>query len=134
MSDLFYSYLFQERRGRTRNSIPIKDVLNRIVSDELYGFLKCDVKVPEHLKQRFSQFPPIFKNIEISISDVGPYMKQLCEKTGCLQHPRKTLISSYFGKDIVLTTCQLKWYILNGEFLFINRLYLCSDDSKVVFK
>ena len=118
MSDLFYSYLFQERRGRTRNSIPIKDVLNRIVSDELYGFLKCDVKVPEHLKQRFSQFPPIFKNIEISISDVGPYMKQLCEKTGCLQHPRKTLISSYFGKNIVLTTCQLKWYILNGEFLF----------------
>ena len=114
---IFYNFFFflQEVEGRTRNVIPLTSFLNRVVSDELYGFAKCDVRVPEALKEHFEQFPPIFKNTEVSIEDVGPYMKSLCQKLDYLRKPRRTLISSFFGKQLVLTTDQIKWYVQNGE-------------------
>ena len=117
---MFLSYLQQERVGqRRRDVIPIKGFLNRVVSDELYGLVKCDVRVPADQREFYSQFPPIFKNTEVSIDDVGPYMKQLCEKLGYLKHPRRTLISSFYGKELVLTTDQVKWYVQNGELFFL---------------
>ena len=86
-----------------------------MVSDEFFGFAKCDVRVPDEQKEFFSQFPPIFKNVEVSNNDVGPYMKGLLNILGRLKKPRRTLISSFFGEGVVLTTDQIKWYLQNGE-------------------
>ena len=58
---IFLFYCQQERDGRTKHVIPIKDFLNGVTSDELYGFVQCDVTVPNHLKPFYSQFPPIFQ-------------------------------------------------------------------------
>ena len=79
-----------------------------MVSDEFFGFAKCDVRVPDEQKEFFSQFPPIFKNVEVSNNDVGPYMKGLLNILGRLKKPRRTLISSFFGEGVVLTTDQIK--------------------------
>ena len=86
-----------------------------MVSDELFGFAKCDVHVPDERKEFFSQFPPVFKNVEVSNNDVGPYMKELLKTLGYLNKPRRTLISSFFGEGVVLTTDQIKWYLQNGK-------------------
>ena len=86
-----------------------------MVFDELFGFAKCDVHVPDERKEFYSQFPPVFKNVEVSNNDVGPYMKELLKTLGSLNKPRRTLISSFFGEGVVLTTDQIKWYLQNGK-------------------
>ena len=57
--------------------------------------------------------PPIFKNVQITIDNVGPFMKKLCEKLGEFKTPRHALIASYFGKKIMLTSQILQWYMIS---------------------
>ena len=45
------------------------DIKNAIMNDESFGIVKCSLHVPEHLIEKFSEFPPIFKNTEITIAD-----------------------------------------------------------------
>ena len=93
----------------------VTDFLDKIQQDEIFGLVQCSVQVPEYLKCHFSQFPPIYKIAEVSLEDVGPYMRELCILYGELKKPRRTLISSFFGEKVLLTTSQIKWYLEHGE-------------------
>ena len=95
--------------------LTVTQLLEKIVSDELFGLVQCDVRVPDHLKSHFAQFLPVFKNAMVSLEDVGPHMRALCEHYGVLNKPRRTLISSYYGEQVLLTTSQIQWYINHGE-------------------
>ena len=37
-------------------------LLTRIHEDKLFVYVQCDLEVPEELRERFANFPPIFKN------------------------------------------------------------------------
>jgi hypothetical protein len=37
-----------------------------VISDKLFGYVECDIRVPEHLYEHFSEMCPIFKNIDIN--------------------------------------------------------------------
>jgi len=111
-------FFFQQERHQhlpQRTKYTESELLEEILADNIFGVAECDVSVPENLKHKYSQFPPVFKNVNVSINDVGPYMKELCQKSGYLSTPRRTLISSFFGEEVVLTTDQIKWYLQNGE-------------------
>ena len=70
-----------------------------IRSGKLFGYVRCDLKVPEHLKAYFPNFPPIFKTTVVSRNDVGDLMKEFAEKEGNLSQPRKKLKSSFHLKN-----------------------------------
>ena len=36
------------------------------MTNKLFGFVECDIEVPDYLKDHFSEMCPIFKNIEIN--------------------------------------------------------------------
>ena len=36
----------------------------------LFGYVQCDIDVPEHLRDYFSNFPPFFKNTVVSKNDI----------------------------------------------------------------
>ena len=97
--------------------LTVAELLEKIMNDELFGLVQCDVRVPDHLKSYFAQFLPVFKNAMVSLEDVGPHMRALCEHYGVLNKPRRTLISSYYGEQVLLTTSQIQWYIDHGELL-----------------
>ena len=59
---------------------------------------------------RFSEFPPIFKNTEIKMEDVGTYMQEYCESIGRTTCVKKSLISSMHGKELVILTPLFKKY------------------------
>ena len=86
-----------------------------ISSEELFGFIVCDAAVPDHLKKKFAQFQPIFKNEMVSIDDVGEVMRELCIRYGYLKTPARTLIASFFGNGILLTSDQVIWYLNHGK-------------------
>ena len=50
-------------------------ILQAVMNDQLFGALEVDVHVPNDLKTKFAEMPPIFKNIEISRDDIGDHMK-----------------------------------------------------------
>ena len=49
-----------------------------------YSFeIVCDLHVPDHLIERYSDFPPIFKNVGIGVKDdIGSHMQEYCELIG----------------------------------------------------
>ncbi|POM61034.1 hypothetical protein PHPALM_30018, partial [Phytophthora palmivora] len=94
------------------------DIVDDIVNDKIFGFLECDIRTPDHLKDYFSEMTPVFKNILISCSDesvIGKHMFDYNEKRkqSRAKSARK-LIGSYFGEKILIYTPLLKWYLAHG--------------------
>ena len=63
-----------------RRPLSEEQLLQRIIDGRLFGYVQCDVEVPEHLRDYFSNFPPIFKNTVVSRDDIGNLMKQHAER------------------------------------------------------
>ena len=89
-------------------------LLKQICARIYFGAVVCDICVPEPLKEYFAEMPPVFKNVEVSIEDIGPYMKNVCQNLGEFKMPRRSLIGSYFGKQIMVATPLLQWYYKHG--------------------
>jgi hypothetical protein len=103
------------------NTISKTIIINAITNGSLFGMVECSIEVPPSLKEHFSEMTPIFKNAEISINDIGPTMKDYANTHGFLKQPRRSLIGSYIGKKILLTTPLLKWYLEHG--LIITEIF-----------
>ena len=91
-----------------------EDILKGIMNDDLFGIVKYSVHVPEHLVNKFSEFPPIFKNTEITIADIGEHMQEFCRKTTRRTGVKRSLISSMWGEGIVTLSPLLKKYVEMG--------------------
>ena len=70
--------------------------------------------MPEHLVDYFSEFPPIFKNTEITMADIGEHMQAYARSIQREKCVDKALISSMKGDGIVLLTPLFKKYIEMG--------------------
>ena len=97
------------RHGATQEQL-----LSAIQEGNLFGFVVCDINVPEHLKEQFAEMCPIFKNINISRDDIGNVMRSYGKEHGIMQTPRRSLIGSMFGENILLYTPLLQWYLKHG--------------------
>ena len=78
-----------------------EDIKNGIMGDEIFVIVKCNMKVPKHLEDHFSDFPPIFKNVEIKLEDIGPHVQEYTNSIGRTKGFAKSLISSMSGKGMV---------------------------------
>ena len=77
--------------------------------------------MPEELKKKFANFPPIFKNTYVDRHDIGLLMKDYAEKEGLLCQPWKMLSSSYFLENGTLITPLLLFYFHLG--LVCKKIY-----------
>ena len=89
-------------------------LIQEIRSGKLFGYVQCDLKVPEHLKTYFANFTPIFKNTVLSRNDIGDLMKEYAEKQRIMSQPRKMLISSFHLKNGTIITLLLLYYLHLG--------------------
>ena len=62
-------------------------ILSEVRHERLFGCEEVDIRVPEHLKEKFSERCPIFKNTEISLEDIGEYMKAYAEEHKIMAQP-----------------------------------------------
>ncbi|GMF23677.1 unnamed protein product [Phytophthora lilii] len=63
--------------GRLTTIEAYDGIVDDIKNDKIFGFLECDIRTPEHLKQVFSEMSPIFKNVMIDCTDesvIGKHM------------------------------------------------------------
>ena len=66
------------------------------------------------LKLKFADFPLIIKNAIISREDLSPYTLKIAKEKDCLKKPRQYLISSYFGKNILINSEIAKFHLSMG--------------------
>ena len=120
-------YLAQHRTHTHFKKYLTQDQIIQYIKDgHLFGFVECDIEVPDHLKEYFSEMTPILKNVDVCLDDVGEFMQNYAKKPHSIKDvARRLLIGSYFGKKIGLTTPLLKWYLEHG--LVITRIYTTGE-------
>ena len=119
--------------------------------------MQCDLIVPDELKPTLSNFPPIFKNIDVSRNNIGEYMKNYAEENDLLKNPQQMLISSFKLENGTIITPLLNFYLSLGlqctkkhdkresglfkeefrctEMLCLcSKLYCCYDSKSDKFK
>ena len=100
----------------------IQDQIIQYIQDgHLFGFVECDIEIPDHLKEYFSEMTPIFKNVDVCLDDVGEFMQNYAKEHSIKDVTGHLLIGSYFRKKLGLTTPLLQWYLKHR--LVITRIY-----------
>ena len=87
-----------------RRPLSEEELMQRIIDGRLFGYVQCDIELPENLSDYFSIFPPIFKNTVVSRDDVGNLIKQYAEKENIMVQPRRMLISSFILTNATIIT------------------------------
>ena len=114
-------------KNHLRENFPYKrplseeQLLQRIIDGQLFGYVQCDIEVPEHLQSYFSNFPPIFKNTVVSREDIGSLMREYAEKENIMAQPRRMLISSFHLIIGTIITPLLLFYLKLG--LVCEQIY-----------
>ena len=72
-------------------------------------------------RDHFAEMQPVFKNINITRQDIGPFMRSYAEEHDIIKQPQCSLVGSYRGDKILLATPLLKWYMDHG--LVVTRVY-----------
>jgi len=128
-----FVYERPKRHLESRWTVTQQQILDGVVTGEIFGMMEVDIETPEELKEHFQELPPIFKNSEISIEDVGEHMAAYAEAKGELKKPRRALISSYFANKVLMITPLLKWYMEKG--LVVTKVHtLYQYNSHPTFK
>ena len=102
-------------------TLTLQTILDAVRNEKIFGCIECDIHVPEHLRDKFSEMCPVFKNTEISRDDIGEFMKAYAEENDIMVRPRRSLVGSMIGEKILLATPLLKWYLEHG--LEVTRVY-----------
>ena len=112
----FQTFLSTHRHSERKSRIMTENViLKRIIDGSLFGCVECDVEVPSHLTEKFSEFPPFFKNSDIPFRLHGDHMKSYARSRGMSESGSvRNLISSLQGEGMLLTTPLIHWYIEHG--------------------
>ena len=93
--------------------------MQEIRSGRLFGYVECNLKVSEHLKAYFANFPPIFRKTVVSRTYIRDLIKEYAEKEGLISQPRRMLISSFHQKNGTIITL-----------LLLYHLHLCLESTK----
>ena len=88
--------------------------MEEIIDGQLFGSVQCDIEVPEHLRDYFSNSPPIFNNTAVSRDDISNLMKQYAEKENVMVQARRMLISSFILTNGTIITPSLLFHLQLG--------------------
>ena len=89
-------------------------LLEEVRQGNFFGAVEVDIHVPDHLKPKFQEMTPIFKNVDISLDDIGEHMATFAQQHQCMPRPRRALIGSYKAEKILLATPLLQFYLEQG--------------------
>lgn len=107
--------------GRDQQVLSEAQLLQRVRDDSFFGCVVVDIETPDNLKERFHEMAPVFRNVEIQRQDIGEHMRQFAERNDVMATPRRALVGSYRGENILLSTPLLKFYLEEG--LVVKRVY-----------
>ena len=115
------SFLKNLKTVTPKRQLSFQKILERIEDESLFGLAIVDIHTPEELKPEFDEFPLIVKNTLVPREDIGEYMGNIAKEPGFLKKPKRALISSHFGVEVLVSTTMAKYYLEKGR--KITRMY-----------
>ena len=94
-----------------KKPLSAKSLVQNIRNELIFGYMQCDLSISDKLKAKFSNFPPIFKNIDVSRNDIGEYMKTYMEEIDLFKQPQRMLISSFKLNNGTFITPLFNFYL-----------------------
>ena len=96
----------------------VSHITNLILTDQLFGFVECDLSSPDWLIKKYESlnFPPIIRREHITEDMLGSYMKARLDDLG-RKIPKKgieTVVNSYHCEKTMFFTPMLKWLLELG--------------------
>lgn len=92
-----------------------KKLIEKIKSGNFFGLVMVDIHTPEHLKNYFETFTPIYKNVDVCLQEAGPMMTEYAVRNGLSTTPRRCLINSYFARHQLFSSELLQFYLNKGN-------------------
>ena len=105
----------QTTMGRILHTDTPDTLLDAIVNDEVFGFVRCDVHTPREMIESFGEFlfPPIFDRMQVTEDLVSDYMRERMIEDENEKEPT-TIVQRYNAKGIYLMTPLVKFYVSRG--------------------
>ena len=99
------------------------ELLALVKTGKFFGAVEVDIEVPDSLKEKFSEFAPLFVTCEIPMTKevIGEHMYKYVEEQHLSLKPRKQLVAGLKARQILLATPLLQWYLSKG--LIARRVY-----------
>ena len=116
--------VYLELKKRVGHKIMSQGELLAIVkTGKFFGAVEVDIEVPDSLKEKLSEFAPLFVTCEIPMTCevIGEHMYKYVEEQHLSLKPRKQLVAGLKARQILLATPLLQWYLLKG--LKVTRVY-----------
>ena len=70
--------------------------MQKIIDGRLFGYVQCDIEVPEHLRDYFPNFPTFSKNTVVTRDDIGNLIKEYAEKKGLCHNQEERSYQALF--------------------------------------
>ncbi len=129
-------------KGRKYHSgYDILDAITNACSDkpnenkpQFFGIVHCDLEIPKWDKTSrdlYVDCPPIFKNTLISRKDVGKHMRGYLEANDIMRKPRRSLVASYFAKDLVLISPMIDYLMKHHVKVYIHSVGNCTHHLSI---
>ena len=105
----------QTQMGRILETDTQDSLLEAILNDQVFGFVRCDIETPTEQIEQFGEFlfPPLFCRMQITPDMLSDYMKKRLIEEEKSKYP-KTIVQRYNAKDIYLMTPLVKFYASRG--------------------
>ena len=107
------------------------ELIQNVLNDELFGFFEVDIEVPEQLRDKFSEFSPLFFLDEVPEEQIPQHMKDYKINTGRKKTKNnKKLLGVMKTEKILLYSPLLKWYLNHGLQVTKIHRYISYTSSR----
>ena len=108
-----------------------KKLIQNVLSNKLFGFFEVDIEVPEQLRDKFSEFSPLFVISEVPEDQIPQHMKDYQINTGRKKiKNNKKLLGVMKAEKILLYSPLLKWYLNHGLKVTKIHRYISYTSSR----
>ena len=91
------------------------ELIQNVLNDKLFGFFQVDIEVPDQLRDKFSEFCPLFVISEVPEERIPQHIKDYKINTGRkMIKNNKKLLGVMKAEKILLYSPLLKWYLNHG--------------------
>ena len=87
-------------------------ILAKIKDGSLFSYVQCNLVVPDELKPKFANFPPIFKTTwkKVGRNDIGDNIMNYAIENEILIYPQRMLTSTFKLENGTVITPLLSFY------------------------
>ena len=98
-------------------------LLNKKKSGALFGCVQCDVKVPERLREKFTNLAPFFKTTTVCRQDICPFKQEYAERERKMSQAWRVFFSSV---ELTNDTIKTRLLLINLELRIVCTRFIAS--------